>query len=124
MNAAILTFDTPTGPKRVDVAVALTIAEQVTGLSFSDVLPPDTGMLFLFGTPRQQKFWMFGVAYPLDMIFIGADGRVLYIEHNAPPDDRLERGPNTPVLGMLEVAGGWAVANNIDVGTMCSIEEA
>ncbi len=35
------------------------------------------GMLFDFGTPQAVTFWMKNTLIPLDLVFIGKDGRVV-----------------------------------------------
>lgn len=123
MDVARLTFSTSSGPKQVLVEVALTKFEQIQGLSGRSPLPPNTGMLFLNPEPNTMKFWMRGVSFPLDMIFIGVDGQVVQINKNCTPMSLDPCGPDEPVQCMLEIAGGWADANDVGVFTPCTIEE-
>ncbi|MFO1026365.1 MAG: DUF192 domain-containing protein [Acetobacteraceae bacterium] len=41
-----------------DVEMALTMQEQMTGLMFRTAMPPDSGMLFDWGSPRPSQMWM------------------------------------------------------------------
>ena len=42
-------------------------------------------MLFDYGHPQPASFWMKNTLIPLDMIFIGADGRIVNIHERAVP---------------------------------------
>src|SRR5437867_3760753 len=70
---------TPPGgePATVKVELARTDAEVQNGLMYRDRLDPGRGMLFFFAHPRRLTFWMHNTLIPLDMIFIGADMKVV-----------------------------------------------
>jgi len=68
----------------LSLEVADTYAERERGLMERRTLPPDTGMLFVFAHDGLVKFWMKDTLVPLDMVFIGADGRVRSIAANVP----------------------------------------
>jgi uncharacterized membrane protein (UPF0127 family) len=104
------------------VEVAASDAQLAQGLMFRKSLPPKTGMLFDFGTTRQVAMWMKNTVIPLDMLFITADGRVIHIEEFAVPGSLEPRGPNRPVLGVLELAGG--TARRLDLKSGDRVEHA
>jgi uncharacterized membrane protein (UPF0127 family) len=80
-------------------------------------LEPGSGMLFLWPAPQDSlKFWMRNTYIPLDMIFLAADRRVVFVEENAEPLTDTPRGPNEPVQFVLEVPGGWARTHGIAPG--------
>lgn len=93
-------------PYRVEVAG--TPAAQQTGMMFRTEVPAGTGMLFPMDPPREAAFWMHNTFVPLDIIFIGADGRVRNIAANAVPMSRELRASDGPVAAVLELAGGEA----------------
>ena len=78
-------------------------------------LAPDTGMLFVFDPPRKVGFWMRNTHIPLDMIFIGEDGRIASIvtRHDTNSTASPHRGP---VAAVLEIAAGRAVALGVVAG--------
>ncbi len=45
---------------------------------------PHTGMIFVFDGDGPVEFWMKDTLEPLDMIFVGADGKVRRIYANVP----------------------------------------
>ncbi|OAN55959.1 hypothetical protein A6A04_10365 [Paramagnetospirillum marisnigri] len=78
------------------------------GLMFRRSLEPDAGMLFDFGQSRPVSMWMKNTLIPLDMLFMDRRGRVVHVEEFAVPGSLIPRGPNEPILGVLELAAGTA----------------
>ena len=56
--------------------VARTEAEHERGLMGYTSLPEHSGMIFIFDVDGPVSFWMKDTLIPLDMVFVGADGRV------------------------------------------------
>ena len=96
------------GRVKFTVELAVTPAEQARGLMFRKALAPDRGMLFPYKPPKRAAFWMKNTLIPLDIIYIGPDGRVLSIARNAVPHDETPLPSGGPVGGVLEIAGGRA----------------
>jgi uncharacterized membrane protein (UPF0127 family) len=67
---------------RLSVEVADTPAERGRGLSGREMLPENSGMLFVFDTPGRYGFWMYGMKFPLDIIWIDERLRVVYFVEN------------------------------------------
>lgn len=96
-----VTITTRKGTHRYRVEVAATPGQQATGMMYRREMAADTGMLFPMNPPRDASFWMRNTYVSLDIIFIGADGRVLNVAERAEPlSDRLvsSRGPAAAVL--------------------------
>jgi len=96
------------GVARFQVEIAATEAEQRKGLMFRKALAPDRGMLFVYRKPQRAAFWMKNTLIPLDILYIGADGRILSMVRNARPHDETPLPSGGPILGVLEIAGGRA----------------
>ncbi len=79
-----LTIVTAAGQHRYHVEVAATPAQQECGLMFRRSMKRAAGMVFPFGDARPLSFWMENTYLPLDIIFVGADGRVVNAEHAVP----------------------------------------
>jgi uncharacterized membrane protein (UPF0127 family) len=99
-----------------NVEVAATPVQQETGLMFRKNVPPDGGMLFDWGTPRQSEMWMKNTLVPLDMVFINADGTIDSIAENTVPRSLRVIASRGPVLATVELAGGTTARLGITVG--------
>jgi uncharacterized protein len=100
----------------LNVEMALTLDQQTVGEMFRPSVPPDGGMLFDWGMPRESTMWMRNTIAPLDMIFINADGTIRSIAENAVPQSLATIASRGPVRATLEVAAGTAARLNIRVG--------
>lgn len=110
------------GNVTVSVEIARTREERSRGLSYRKELPQDQGMLFVFPEKSYQTFWMKGMNFDLDFIWI-VDNKVIDITENvsAPqgniPDEALPLyRSKVPVESMLEVNSGFVVNNKIKIG--------
>lgn len=65
--------------------VANTLSAREHGLSDRPSLPTDQGMLFSFPDQSVHCFWMKGMHFPLDIIWLDAGKRVLYVKDYATP---------------------------------------
>lgn len=113
-----LTVETQHGPVQFRVEMATTDAEREAGLMFRREMDPDHGMLFDFNPPQQVSFWMHNTFIPLDIIFIGPDGRILNIAANARPlsDENIPADGLTRAV--LELNGGRAAELGIARGDL------
>ena len=94
------------------VDLATTKEQQEKGLSFRNNLKNDEGMLFVFEKPSIHHFWMKDMSFPIDIIWIGEDLKVIYIEKNVNPDTYPQTfGPNKDSLYVLEVNAGFSEKN-------------
>lgn len=104
-----LTIETAGGKRHVyQVEVAATAAQQAHGMMFRTRMAPMTGMIFPMSPPREAAFWMENTLIPLDLLFIGSDGRIRNIIANAVPKSRAQLPSAGPVAAVLELAGGEA----------------
>lgn len=115
-----LTITSSNGEHRFTVEVARTPEEQAQGLMNRNSVPPDRGMIFPYDPPAQVSFWMKNTLVPLDMIFIGADGKIGRIAANTTPMALDPVASIDPVSAVLEVAGGRAAELGIKQGDKVS----
>jgi uncharacterized protein len=113
-----LTILGPDGNQRAAVAVeiASTPSQRELGLMYRNSLPEDAGMLFIFPNPAHQVFWMHNTPLPLDMIFVGASGRIIGIVANAQPESDRYLSVDGDSLYVLEVNGGFCQRQGIKPG--------
>jgi uncharacterized protein len=98
------------------VELARTGQEQAKGLMFRATMGPDEGMLFPFDQPRGASFWMRNTVIPLDLIFVGTDGRISNIAANAVPYDETPLQSVGLAKAVLELSGGRAAQLGIVAG--------
>lgn len=109
------------GNARILVDVADTPAERHRGLSGTQGLKPDTGMLFIFDQLDNQEMWMKDMRYSLDMLWLDDDQRVVHIEERLPPSSypATVESP-TPARYVVEVPSGFVAAHHIQEGTIAT----
>ena len=98
------------------VEVAGTEQQQAMGLMFRTVMGADEGMIFPMQPPREASFWMHNTVLPLDIIFIGTDGRIITIAANAVPYNDTPIPSGGFVKGVLELNAGRAAQLGVKVG--------
>jgi len=105
----------------VNVTVADTPQERYVGLSETEALAADQGMLFVFASQEPRAFVMRDMAFPIDMVFVDANGTITAV-HHAPveKDDTLTRYTGT-AQWVLEVPYGWTDAHDVSAGDRIDI---
>ncbi|MCR9070133.1 MAG: DUF192 domain-containing protein [Alphaproteobacteria bacterium] len=114
-----LTVTTGTGEAHVfQVEIADTPEERGRGLMHRDELAADRGMLFVFPRRERITMWMRNTRIPLDMLFIGDDGRVEQIHERAVPYSEATIASRRRVRYVLELVGGTAERLGIGEGAL------
>lgn len=111
-----LTLRTNSGPHSFNIEIANSGGERALGLMYRRDLPADAGMLFLYDPPQPITMWMRNTILSLDMIFIGADGRVHRIESHTQPFSTEIISSEGAVQGVLEVNAGTAARIGLKAG--------
>jgi uncharacterized protein len=109
---------------RVQVELADTDEARAKGLMFRDSLDEQHGMLFRFEAPRRYGFWMKNVRIPLDIIWLDASGRVVWIVERAAPcasDPCPMYLPGAKASYVVEVIGGFVAKHGVAVGDALTI---
>ena len=106
------------GEREYRVELAESLAQQAQGLSGRTSLEDGKGMLFIFPAPRTQSFWMRGMQFPIDIIWI-REGKVIgFVEHApVPVHGQLPvfTSPG-PADQVLEVIAGTVAKDAINIG--------
>jgi uncharacterized membrane protein (UPF0127 family) len=101
------------------VEIAQTSAQLQTGLMNRENLQENTGMLFIFKSEDRHSFWMKNMSFPIDIIWINANLKVVDITREA-QTCRIEPcpayTPSAPAKYVLEVPAGFAQKNLIETG--------
>ena len=110
-----LAISTAKGRHAFRVELARTSQQQARGLMFRTEMGADEGMLFIRNPPDVASFWMRNTVIPLDIIYIGTDGRILNIA-NAIPYDETPLSSAGVAGAVLELNGGRAAELGIKAG--------
>ena len=106
----------------VTVEIAATSGQRQQGLMHRKEMDEDAGMLFLFPSDLRGGFWMRNTYIPLDIAYIGADGKVQEIRAAKPLDDT-NLVPAQSYRYVLEVNQGWFERHALGVGAMVELPE-
>jgi len=98
------------------VELALTPQQQAFGLMLRPTVAADAGMLFPEVPPAPVQFWMKNTIAPLDIVFIGPDGKIISIAENAVPYSLKPIPSGGAVAATLELQGGITATDDINVG--------
>lgn len=105
------------GGTPVQVEIADTRPARAQGLSARESLTKGSGMLFVYEEPQRPGFWMRDMRFAIDIIWIGADRRVVDITPNLTPDTYPQVfRPNQPIQYVLEINTGFAKEYGIKLG--------
>lgn len=114
------------GETELQAEIADTPELQQRGLGYRDELAPGTAMLFVFDDESVRTFWMKGMRFCLDIVWIEA-GRVIGAAENVCPmpdadsADLPRYSSEMPVSYVLEVPAGWLAIHGYGPGTPVSI---
>lgn len=106
------------GTQRIAVELAITPAEQALGLGERDALAWGKGMYFVYSQPGIYAFWMKGMRFPIDFVWI-RDGRIVDLTPEVP----FEPGGHGPTVrprravdGVLELPAGFVRTSGWRIG--------
>lgn len=103
---------------KLDIWVAADDRRRMQGLMHVEQMPDDAGMLFIFRGPGPISMWMKNTVMSLDMLFIGADGRIGRVVANTKPFSLDTISSGFDALGVLELKAGTAARLGIEAGAV------
>ncbi len=103
--------------QRFNLLLATTPAQLEKGLGYRSSLPRNEGMLFEFQTASVQCFWMKGMEFPLDMIWVNSSKQIVYIQANVSPKTYPHNYcPLEPAQYVIELNAGEVAATQLRLG--------
>lgn len=117
------TVDIMVGERTLTVELAASPETRARGLGYRQGLAPGTGMLFVFPEAAQRSFWMKGMRFCLDIIWIndgaivGAAESVCPEPQGTPDTDRQSYPSGEEARFVLEVPAGWLAEHGLGPGT-------
>jgi uncharacterized membrane protein (UPF0127 family) len=117
--------DAETGERlaTVDVRIADTFEKRYTGLSETDSLGPNEGMLFTYEEPGNRTYVMRNMSFAIDIVFIDADGTIT-TAYSAEPEAEPYTGYDGHGQYVLEVRYGYLEEHGIEVGDRVVIDDS
>jgi uncharacterized protein len=103
----------------VKVDVVESPEDRARGLSGRETLESSTGMLFIFKTSGIYGFWMKDMNFPIDIIWIDEDRKIVGIDHQVEPSSYPNVFyPAKSVKYVLEIPAGEALSQGVEVGSV------
>lgn len=93
---------------KVDVEIAADDTQRAKGLMYRPYMPDTVGMLFVFDKSEPQAFWMKNTIIPLDIIYVGANKKIVSIQKNAVPYSEKSLPSEGDAQYVVEVNAGFA----------------
>ena len=108
-----------------EVELAINPAERAKGLSGRNILDKNNGMLFVFSEDSATQFWMYGMKFSLDIVWISNSCKIIDITYNAehPENPNSSEGlvlysSKLPATYTLEINAGEIDLYNINIGEL------
>lgn len=121
--------DLQIGEAHVKVEVVDTPSKRSKGLGDRQSLNENEGMLFIFPKADKYPFWMKGLKFPLDFVWIKED-KVVDILENVPPPQSGQADKSLPIYSakeeidkVLELNGGAVKRLNIKIGDTVKLND-
>jgi len=106
----------------IRLELAVTETEKEKGLGYRDSLATDWGMLFVYNHPERYGFWMKGMRFPLDFIWINGNKVADLSDHIPPPvsdtAQPVSLAPSAPADKVLEVNAGVIDRIGVKIGDL------
>jgi uncharacterized membrane protein (UPF0127 family) len=109
------TTDLTAGMHLIHAELAVTEAQQATGMMFRRGMGANEGMLFVNEEAGVRCFWMHNTLIPLTIAFIADDGTIVNLADMAPRTDDSHCSVQ-PVRYALEMSQGWFAKRGFKAG--------
>lgn len=111
---------------KVSMAIASTNEQRIRGLSGVEKMNENEGMLFLFDKPSKHGFWMNKMNFPIDIIWLDSNNKVVHIEKQLEPCKLILAcpvyNPEFDSLYVIELRSGFADNHSIKNGMIINFD--
>lgn len=112
----VLLFRTKQG-ERFTTELAMTERKRKRGLSYRDRLPPKQGMFFLHtDEPQRRSMWMPHMRFPLDIVWLDGELKIVSIRKNVQPCANLNDCPSISSIYKSQHAIEFPAGEADDIG--------
>lgn len=109
------------GSQKFTLEISDTEALRARGLSYRGGLPENGGMLFIFPAPGVYQFWMKDMNFPIDIIWLDQNKKVVHIEHSLATSTYPNSfGPTTQTQYVIELLAGEVKRISLTLGEKIS----
>ncbi len=115
------------GGAELHLEVALSPEERAIGLMYRESLGEKNGMLFVFEEKGNHAIWMKNVRFPLDLLWLDDEMRVVYVYPDASPcrsDPCPIYIPPEDARYVLELPANFTLRHGIGIGDRLTLETA
>ncbi len=120
----VIPLTLPSG-KLLQVEVMVKDEDRAMGVMFRPSLPQERGLLFVFQDADFHGFWMKNCKFPIDMVWLDAERRVVHVAEAVPPcpkDPCPTYQPLRKARYVLEVNAGQARREKATLGAELRFE--
>ena len=124
-------YDTKTiriNKRRFGALIADGHVKRMIGLMFRDRLERSECMLFMFGRARKYKIWMYNMRFPIDVLWLDADYKIVDMAKGLKPCSSIskckEYGPRAPAKYIIELNSGEISRTKIRINSTVAIHTA
>jgi uncharacterized membrane protein (UPF0127 family) len=109
------TIELTAGMHVIRAELAITPAQQATGMMFRTEMPGNEGMLFVNDDLGMRCFWMRNTLIPLTIAFVADDGTIVNLADMQPRSEASHCSAQ-PVRYALEMRQGWFAKRGLKAG--------
>lgn len=106
--------------------IADTPDKKSLGLGVRETMDEGEAMLFPFETEGRQSFWMHGMKFPIDIIWLDSNKTVVHIEHSLEPCPNSLQcpsyNPEKEAKYVLETVAGFSEKRGVVEGTQADFQ--
>lgn len=112
------------GNASVQAEVVDTPEARAKGLSGRSSISSEEGMLFVFGEDKEWAIWMKEMKFPIDIVWLDSDKKVVHFAENIQPDAEpyVEYKPPLPTRYVLELQAGKVKQADIRIGAQANFD--
>jgi uncharacterized protein len=104
------------GGKDIKVTVADTDQSRMEGLLGWSSITDEQGLLLEFSAPGEYAIHMQGMKFPIDAVWINANGKITLIYEEIMPNSGLIYASKTPAGYCLELNAGYCQRHDVKIG--------
>ena len=110
-----------------NIEIADSLGKQTKGLMFRESFDPESGFFMIFDSERKHGIWMFGMRFPIDIIFIDSGKRIVDIKHSVRPMNKNPRTwkvykPKKPCTYVLEINSNVIEKTGTEIGDILEFQ--